>query len=307
MLLHRGLHVDHVRLDPGAPPSTLPAGAVVRVYAFVTEPPRLPIGALHVLFVEDDVVAVNKPAGISVQGTRASVVLSLETQLKELLQLRWLTPAHRLDRETSGVMLFAASPAAAHALCRQFERRQVEKHYLAWVAPPPPSASFTVEGYIYQESHPQHARYALSAAPRSDGRLSRTEFSCSSADIGQALEVLSRDPIARSRPPVLQRMRSRERANARKGAERSAHCQPALVRARPQTGRTHQIRIHLAAVGSPILGDRLYGTPAHAAAAARVLLHAHELIIRLPRDREPRTLSAPLPADFRAVGAGDGV
>ena len=176
ILAHRGLHADRERLDPTAPPERIEAGAEIRVYWFREEPVRVPITAAHLLFREGDVVGVNKPPGIPVQGTRASTRLSLETQLRELLQVDWLTPAHRLDRDTSGIILFAASPEAAHALHEQFERRQVQKTYLAWTEPPPAHERFEVQGYIYQEPHPRHARYALASAPHPEGRSSQTRF-----------------------------------------------------------------------------------------------------------------------------------
>ena len=257
ILKHRGLYVDRERLDSAAPPDRIPAGAEIRAYWFVVEPVRVLIGLEHVLFREAGVIGVNKPPGIPVQGSRASVILSLETQLKELLGLEWLTPAHRLDRDTSGLLLFATNSDAARALNRQFERRQVDKTYLAWTRPPPDEERFEVQGYLYQEPHPRHARYALSPIARPESRLSQTRFERLWADLDRA-----------------------------------------LVRARPVTGRTHQIRIHLASKRAPIVGDRLYGPAESDPRAPRLLLHAESLRLKLPGALERVFLTAPLPADF---------
>jgi RluA family pseudouridine synthase len=260
ILWHRGLHADRLRLDPTAPPSRILTGTEIRVYWFLVEPTRVPIGPAQVLFREPGVVAVNKPPGIPVQGSRASVRLSLETQLQELLGLAWLTPAHRLDRDTSGLILFATDPEAAHRLHRQFERRQVEKTYLAWTRPPPAEERFEVQGYLYQEPHPRHARYALSPVPRLEARASQTRFERLWLDGGRA-----------------------------------------LVRARPVTGRTHQIRIHLASAHAPIIGDRLYGDAACDPEAPRLMLHAESLRLALPQAAGPGFFSAPPPQDFGLV------
>jgi 23S rRNA pseudouridine1911/1915/1917 synthase len=257
ILEHRGLHADRERLDAAVPPERIQCGAEIRVYWFVDEPTPVPITATELLFRERGVVGVNKPPGIPVQGTRASVRLSLEAQLKDLLGIEWLTPAHRLDRDTSGLILFATSPEVAHTLHQQFEHRQVQKTYLAWTEPPPAEKHFEVQGYIYQVPHPRHARYALATAPRPEARSSQTRFD-------------------------------------RLGVQAAR----ALVRAHPVTGRTHQIRIHLASVGAPIVGDRLYGTAEADLTAPRLMLHAESLRIRLPGSAAPDFFVAPVPVDF---------
>ncbi len=260
VLKHRGLFLGRTRLDPQSPPAMIPAGSEIRIYSFIEEPTRIPLTQSDILDVDAGVVVVNKPAGIPVQGTRASIYLSLETQLAELLKLDWLTPVHRLDRETSGVILFATNPGAARELHAQFQERTVAKSYLAWVRPPPGESVFSVSGAMAQVPHPRHARYALVEASHPEGRASLTHF--------ERLETVTDD---------------------------------ALVCARPHTGRTHQIRVHLASVGSPILGDGLYGSPASAAAATRLLLHAQRLTVMLGAGRVPHEFVAPVPADFKVA------
>ena len=238
---HGGIHVNGHPLAADAPPGRITAGSWVVAYAFEREPE--PVQAqLRVLHDDDGIVAVDKPAWLPMQRTRASARLSLEAALRAQLGDASLVAAHRLDRQTSGVALFARGAAGAWA-SRAFAQRSVAKRYLAVVAPPPQPDAFAVEGWIARAPDPARFRFALHAGEREDARHSATSF-----------RVLTR------------------------GEER------ALLEARPETGRTHQIRVHLAAAGAPLVGDDLYGaryTPLAASSAERVLLHASRL--ELPR------------------------
>ena len=186
----------------------------------------------------DGVVAVDKPPWLPMQRTRASARFSLEAALRAQLGDESLVAAHRLDRQTSGVAVFARGATGAWA-SRAFALRRAWKRYLAVVAPPLDRDELSVEGWIARAPDPARFRFALHAQEVEGGRHSATRF-----------RVIARDD---------------ERA---------------LVEARPETGRTHQIRVHLAAAGAPLVGDDLYGppyTPAAAASAERVLLHAARL------------------------------
>ena len=238
---HGGIHVNGHPLASDAPPSRIGAGSWVVAYAFEREPEPVR-GPLCVLYDGDGVVAVDKRAWLPMQRTRASARHSLEAALRERLGDACLVAAHRLDRQTSGVALFARGTAGAWAP-RAFAERSVGKRYLAVVAPPPRRDEFSVAGWIARAPDPARFRFALHACECEDARRSATRF-----------RVL------------------------RRGEER------ALVEAQPETGRTHQLRVHLAAAAAPVVGDDLYGppyTPLAASSAERVLLHASRL--ELPR------------------------
>jgi 23S rRNA pseudouridine1911/1915/1917 synthase len=157
---------------------------------------------------------------------------------------------HRLDRDTSGVILVAKNDAAHRSLARQLKDRTVEKTYVALVEGTPKPA----EGVI-------------------------------DAPIG-------RDPRRRERMSVI--AGAREAVTAYRVIDRFAGY--ALVEARPRTGRTHQIRVHLAAIGHPIAGDRVYGkrTPL----VERQFLHALRIAFDHPRSGERVTLEAPIAPDL---------
>jgi 23S rRNA-/tRNA-specific pseudouridylate synthase len=259
-LWHGGLHVSGAPVDPERPPAVIPAGGWVAIYGFVREPEPVALDPARILYDADGLVAVDKPPWLSMQRTRASFRGSLEDQLKRLLADPALWAVHRLDRETSGVALFARGGARAAELGRAFAERRVAKRYLACVAPAPRDDAFAVHGFLGRVAHPARFKFGLFDAPGEGRRESATRF-----------HVVARGP---------------------RGAR---------VEAIPVTGRTHQLRVHLAARGTPIAGDDLYG-PAFAQgaphAAERTLLHAAELT--LPRAGGALAISAPEPAELAA-------
>lgn len=246
---HGGLWVNG---HPGA--DRCDAGSRIQVYAFATPPPDLAQVPVKVLLDRDGVVAVDKPAGLSTQRTRASAHRCLQALLIERLGDPGLRAVHRLDRATSGVVLFARTRAATQALHAQFRGRTVQKRYLAVVAPPPADDTFEVQAALARAPSPAGgpAHLIMAVSDAADAQPSHTRF-----------EVAGR----------------RE--------------DRAVVRALPVTGRTHQIRVHLAWRGHPILGDDLYGDPS---AAPRLLLHAERLDIAI--GGRPAVLHAPAPRCF---------
>jgi 23S rRNA pseudouridine1911/1915/1917 synthase len=252
-LWHGGLHVNGHPLDGDAPPRAVPGGAWVAIYAFEREPEPVGFDPARVLHDGDGLVAVDKPPWLPMQRTRATARLSLEATLRARLGDGSLVAVHRLDRQTSGVALFARGTAGAWA-SRELAARRVAKRYLAVVAPPPERDAFAVEGFLARAPDPARFRFALHTDLREAARWSLTRFG------------------------VVERRGER-----------------ALVEAQPETGRTHQVRVHLAATGSPIAGDALYGS---FAAASRVLLHATSLALARP-DGSPLQIEAPVPTDLR--------
>jgi RNA pseudouridylate synthase len=250
VLWHGGIHLDG---RPQDLPAAIPAGVAVDVHAFAWEPEPVRLDAGCLLGAGPGWIAAAKPAWLPTQATRATRRLSFEAALRVLTGCADLVAVHRLDRETSGVCLFAIDAAASARLGRAFASGRVRKHYLAVVSPAPERSRWESSGWIGRVLHPRRYAFALAPAPRPGWRWSRTRFS-----------RLAVDPLRGS----------------------------ALVAAEPTTGRTHQLRVHLAATGTPIVGDPVYGR----GTGERMLLHAESLELDPLAAGERIALRAPLPA-----------
>lgn len=215
---------------------------------------------LDILYEDDWLVAVNKPAGMTVhagagrhEGTLANALLGRYATLSSVNGDTRPGIVHRLDRQTSGVLLVARTDAAHRALAAQFAGRVVEKTYLALVEGLPDAASGRIEKPIGR-----HHLNRLKMAVSDRGRYAVSDWR------------------------VLQR-----------GARH------ALLEVKIGTGRTHQIRVHLASIRHPVAGDRLYG--AHGAPVDdRFFLHAQRIRFQHPEDGRLMDLEAPLPSDLEA-------
>ena len=224
-----------------------------------------------VLFEDDEVLAVDKPAGLPMHPSAKFYRNTLTALLRERYPAERMQVAHRIDRETSGVLLVARTPSAASWLKRAFARRAVDKTYLALVKGHPPDGG-VIDQPIKLLDTPTHVMMGTAA----DGLRAITRFR------------------------VVRRF--------------AGH---ALCEASPETGRQHQIRVHLASIGHPIVGDKLYGAGerwfmracdegvgAELLAAfdglARHALHAHRLTFPHPRTRIAMTIESPLPPDLTA-------
>jgi len=202
-----------------------------------------------VIFEDEHLLVVNKPASMNTHSPSPYAGEGIYEWLKHR-EPRWgqLAIIHRLDKETSGVMVFGKTPLANKSLTEQFTDHTIRKKYLFLTDRPMKQGRFKVVSSISRSGE----KY-LSKPLHAGGECAETHF--------QALEKID-------------------------------HTQ--LVQAEPVTGRTHQIRVHAAAEGFPILGDALYG----GAPAPRVCLHAAELKLKDPATGKEVTFIAP--ADFTA-------
>ena len=213
---------------------------------------------LRILYQDDDVVVVDKPAGMVVhagagnsRGTLVNALLHHFATLSQVGGDERPGIVHRLDRETSGVIVVARTDAAHRSLAEQFYDRKVEKIYLTLV----------------------------------NGHLKTTK--------GSITKPITRDPVRRVR------------MTAKLGIGRSALTEYevleeagrfSFLRVRIRTGRTHQIRVHLASIGHPVAGDKLYGAPG--IALDRFFLHAHRLAFVSPSTGRAIPVESPLPAEL---------
>lgn len=201
------------------------------------------------LFEDDHLLVANKPAGLNTHAPEPYAGEGLYDWLRHG-EPRWASLAiiHRLDKETSGVIVFAKTPVANRSLTEQFTRRTVRKRYLLLTDHQVPGRDITVRSTLVRAGDKYVSRGAAAG-----GQLAETQFKPLTSDVRSAAN-LSQPP----QPPHV-------------------GCYN-MLSAVPLTGRTHQIRVHAAEQGFPILGDTLYGgTP-----APRVFLHAAELTLKHP-------------------------
>mmetsp|Transcript_20190 Transcript_20190/g.60902 ORF Transcript_20190/g.60902 Transcript_20190/m.60902 type:complete len:541 (-) Transcript_20190:7-1629(-) len=229
---------------------------------------------LEILYEDEHLLALNKPPGVLTTPNHRYAGGSMVNQILPYLGTTGHV-LHRLDRDTSGVLLVGKSLLATREIHRQFRRRTIGKTYLAIAAGMPTEAQFTVDAAIGR-----HATEKLARATQGgrDGQEARTAFrvlsSSPSADLQGASSPLS---------PV------RKEPIATMGA--------CLVQCFPLTGRTHQIRVHLGHAGHPIIGDEIYGLRGDW--IGRQALHAATLQVEHPATGEPITFTAPPKQDFK--------
>ncbi|MDP2659769.1 MAG: RluA family pseudouridine synthase [Dehalococcoidia bacterium] len=216
---------------------------------------------LNVVYEDEDLLVIDKPAGIVVHPapghSRHTLVNALLAHCPELSSasggLRKDRPGivHRLDKDTSGLMVIAKSAAVRERLIHQFSSRLVHKTYLVLVDGLVTQRQGIIEGPIGRDPEDRKLMAIVEG-----GREARTRF-----------HVIE---------------------------HRGSHT---LMEAMPETGRTHQIRVHLAAIGYPVCGDRLYGRKAPH--LRRQFLHAGKLAFEHPVSGDPLEFSSPLPADLQ--------
>lgn len=266
--------VVELRFDSGS-------GSVpVRPAGKPSAPVKLP--PVRVLFRDAHVLAVDKPPHVLVQpgegaapgrdGTLDAAVLALVGRGDAVTFKPGL--AHRIDRGTSGIVLFGLSAEGLRGLTEAFRNRRVEKRYLALVAGSPEKDEFSVDLPLARDPSDDSRGKRVKVSRGGDAQTAVTDF-----------RVLAR----------------------------SADGEFALVEARPRTGRTHQIRAHLRAAGLPILGDPTYGDPRREPAwrrrtgLRRQFLHAWKIRLDHPVGGSPIDVESPLPPDLARAAAACGV
>jgi 23S rRNA pseudouridine1911/1915/1917 synthase len=219
---------------------------------------------LDILFENDDLLVINKPAGMVVHpaaghssGTLVNAVLGYDPEIEGIGGEERPGVVHRLDKETSGLIVLAKNERAHRWLQDQFRLRQVEKTYVALVDGKPPTPSGRVEAHI------------------------------------------GRDPSHRKKMAIVSESRGREAISEYKTLE--SFDKHTLLEFHPLTGRTHQIRLHCEFLGCPIVGDQIYGRKQSTVKIDRHFLHAHRLKIILPGEKEPKFFEARLPEELERV------
>ena len=237
---------------------------------------------LSIVYQDEHVLVVDKPAGLTVHpapghrdGTLVNALLARYPELEGVGDRLRPGLVHRLDADTSGLMVVARTPLAHESLSQQIRKRAITKVYLALVRGHPDPPQGTVEAPIAR--HPRHRqRMGIVAGGRDASTQYRT--------LGLFRGFVPDTPQRRGRRAVL-------RLAAVKGF--------ALLEIQPYTGRTHQIRVHMSSLGHPVAGDAKYG--GRVSFLLRQFLHAHRLGFRLPPNEQYAEFTSPLPPGLADV------
>jgi len=247
----------------------LEPGAKVQVFLPEVRPSEIIPEAipLDIVFENADLMVVNKPAGMVVHpaaghssGTLVHAALAHAPEIEGIGGEQRPGVVHRLDKDTSGLIMLAKNDRLHRWLQNQFRQQKVQKVYLALVDGHPPTPSGRIEAAIGRDLK---ARKKMTVVADEKGRRAISEY-----------RVLETFP---------------------------EHC---FLEVRPTTGRTHQIRLHLAFIGCPVVGDKVYGKKRPTLPTDRHFLHAAGLKFRLPDEAEERVFKAPLPLELEEILTG---
>ncbi len=221
------------------------------------EPEEIP---LNIIYQDENVIVVDKPAGLTVhpapghpRGTLVNALLAICPDLQGIGGTLRPGIVHRLDKDTSGLIVVAKNDRASRALQTQLKEREVKKTYVALVRGVPEPAEGMIDAPIGR--NPKNRKKMAVVA---NGRDSQTKY--------RVVEVLAKGEYA-------------------------------LIEAQPITGRTHQIRVHMAAIKHPIVGDSTYGKRSDL--VDRQFLHASKLDFAMPVSQRRIEFESPLPDDLR--------
>jgi len=219
---------------------------------------------LDILFENEQVIVLNKPAGMVVHpgagnpsGTLVNALLAHFPPIRDVGEPDRPGVVHRLDKETSGVLIFAKTDKAYKLLVKQFKSRDLWKTYLALVDGHPPTPTGRIEAPITRDPN---IRTRMAAGLRGQGKPAVSEY--------YKLEQFT---------------------------------EHTLLEVHTLTGRTHQIRVHLSYLGVPVVGDKTYGRRKPSIPMQGFFLHAKSLSIKLPGERTARKFEAPLPAELEKI------
>jgi 23S rRNA pseudouridine1911/1915/1917 synthase len=244
----------------------LESGAVVQIQIPAIEPSNLIPESipLQIIFENDDLMVVNKPAGMVVHpaaghasGTLVHAALGHAPEMEGIGGEQRPGVVHRLDKDTSGLILLAKNDRTHRWLQDQFRLRKVEKTYLALVDGHPPTPNGRIEASIGRDSK---ARKKMAIVTPSKGRQATSEY----------------DTV-------------------------ETFMEHTLLKVHPITGRTHQIRLHMAFLGCPVAGDVIYGHRKPTLPIKRHFLHAAQLKIQLHGEKQERVFEAPLPEELENI------
>jgi 23S rRNA pseudouridine1911/1915/1917 synthase len=199
---------------------------------------------------------VHPGAGVN-SGTLVNALLAYDPQIRNVGEPDRPGVVHRLDKETSGVLIFARTDQAYRWLVKQFKSRDIDKTYLALVDGHPPTPTGRIEAPIVRD---QKIRTRMTVGLRGQGKPAISEY-----------------------------------------FEQVRYEHHSLLAVHPITGRTHQIRVHLSYLGTPVAGDTMYGHRKPSIESDRFFLHANKLSLRLPGDRANKTFEAPLPPELLTI------
>jgi 23S rRNA pseudouridine1911/1915/1917 synthase len=260
----RALFAEGVLVDGRsvAPTDRLNDGLVEFTAPEASAPPLPAPVPYRLAYEDDDLLIVDKPAGLVVhpgagqaEGTLAGGLLFRYPELEGVGQAGRWGIVHRLDQGTSGLLVVARTPAAYTKLQADLAARRISRTYLCLVHGVPEMPTGTIDAPIGRDPrHPTRKRVAA------DGRPARTHY-----------RTVSEHQVA------------------------------ALLEVELETGRTHQIRVHLASIGHPVVGDRTYGRRTDPVPLRRMFLHAHRLRLTHPQTGTEIEVSSPLPADLQRI------
>ncbi|MEL7645661.1 MAG: RluA family pseudouridine synthase [Anaerolineaceae bacterium] len=219
---------------------------------------------LDVIYLDEHTIVINKPAGLIVHpgaghtsGTIVNAALYRWPEIRQVGEPERPGVVHRLDKETSGVLVLARTQSAYTWLVRQFKSRKTEKYYLALVDGHPPTPSGRIEAAVGRDTK---FRQKMAVVYEGKGRKAVSEY-----------------------------------------FTKQSFRDHTLLEVHPLTGRTHQIRVHLAYLGCPVVGDRVYGRRKPSMPIERFFLHAAKLKLILPGENDLTEFQAMLPDDLKEV------